>query len=76
MKTIYTISAPDFLGAMIKVYGEPENAWYEWRIIDGGRHPARKATAPFRGGSTGKRRLPYAMRSCSRLACPSGAGSF
>ena len=37
MKTIYTIPAPDSLGAMIEVYGEPENAWYEWRIIDGGR---------------------------------------
>lgn len=36
MKTIYTIPAPDSLGAMIEVYGEPENAWYEWRIIDGG----------------------------------------
>lgn len=36
MKTIYTIPAPDSLGA-IEVYGEPENAWYEWRIIDGGR---------------------------------------
>ena len=35
MKTIYTIPAPDSLGAMIEVYGEPENAWYEWRIIDG-----------------------------------------
>lgn len=37
MKTIYTIPAPDSLGAQIEVYGEPENAWYEWRIIDGGR---------------------------------------
>jgi len=25
------------MGAVIEVYGEPENAWYEWRIIDGGR---------------------------------------
>ena len=37
MKTVYTIPAPDSLGAQIEVYGEPENAWYEWRIIDGGR---------------------------------------
>ena len=29
MKTIYTIPAPDSLAAMIEVYGEPENAWYE-----------------------------------------------
>lgn len=37
MKTIYTMPASDALGAMIEVYGDPENAWYEWRIIDGGR---------------------------------------
>ena len=37
MNTVYTIPAPDSLGAFIEVYGEPENAWYEWRIIDGGR---------------------------------------
>lgn len=37
MKTIYTIPAPDSLGATIEVYGDPDNAWYEWRILDGGR---------------------------------------
>lgn len=37
MKTIYTIPAPNSIGAVIEVYGEPENAWYEWRILDGGR---------------------------------------
>ena len=36
IKTVYTIPAPDSLGAQIEVYGEPENAWYEWRILDGG----------------------------------------
>jgi len=36
-KTIYSIPSPDSMGAVIEVYGEPENAWYEWRIIDGGR---------------------------------------
>jgi len=36
-KTIYTVPAPDSLGAMIEVYGDPENASYEWKIIDGGR---------------------------------------
>lgn len=41
MKTVYTIPAPDSLGAMIEVYGEPENAWYEWRIIDGGQRKLR-----------------------------------
>ena len=33
MKTIYTIPAP-YNEGMIDVYGDPENAWYEWRIID------------------------------------------
>jgi len=37
MKTIYSIPAPNSLGAFIQVYGDPENGWYEWRIIDGGR---------------------------------------
>ena len=37
VKTIYTIPAPDSLSAMIEVYGDPDNAWYEWRIIDSGR---------------------------------------
>jgi len=23
--------------AMIEVYGDPENAWYEWRVIEGGK---------------------------------------
>lgn len=33
--TIYSIPAPDTVSAKIEVYGEPENAWYEWRIVDG-----------------------------------------
>lgn len=37
IKTIYSIPAPDSVAAVIEVYGEPHNAWYEWRIIDGGR---------------------------------------
>lgn len=37
MQTIYAMPAPDSMSAMIEVYGDPENAWYEWRIIDGGR---------------------------------------
>ncbi len=37
MKTIYSIPAPYTVGGLIEVYGEPENGWYEWRIIDGGR---------------------------------------
>ena len=34
-KVIYSIPAPDSLSGVIEVYGEPENAWYEWRLIDG-----------------------------------------
>ena len=37
IKTLYRLPAPDSRTAEIEVYGEPENAWYEWRIIDGGR---------------------------------------
>lgn len=37
MKTIYTIPAPDSENATIEVYSDPDGAWYEWRIIDGGR---------------------------------------
>ena len=37
IKTIYTIPAPYSHGAEIEVYGDPESAWYEWRIIDGGQ---------------------------------------
>lgn len=37
MKTIYSIPAPYYLDAVIEVYGDPENVWYEWRIVDGGR---------------------------------------
>lgn len=37
VKTIYSIPAPDSVSAVIEVYGDVENGWYEWRIIDGGR---------------------------------------
>lgn len=61
MKTIYTIPAPDSLGAMIEVYGEPENAWYEWRIIDGGRTVRDTGTeghSAFQGVVCGRGRNP------------------
>jgi hypothetical protein len=32
VKTIYRIPAPDSMSATIEVYGDPDNAWYEWRI--------------------------------------------
>jgi hypothetical protein len=37
IKMLYTIPAPDSLSATIEVYGDPENAWYEWRIREGER---------------------------------------
>ncbi|MCE5388678.1 MAG: hypothetical protein K0041_08890 [Acidithiobacillus sp.] len=37
VKTIYTIPAPDSRTRSIEVYGEPENACYEWRIIENGQ---------------------------------------
>lgn len=37
IKTIYKLPAPGTLDSLIEVYGEPENAWYEWKIIDAGR---------------------------------------
>ncbi|MEL5849873.1 MAG: hypothetical protein U7M05_10985 [Candidatus Igneacidithiobacillus chanchocoensis] len=37
MKTIYTIPAPDSLGAVIEVYGDPGMGYYEWRILEGVR---------------------------------------
>jgi len=58
MKTVYTIPAPDSLNAQIEVYGEPENAWYEWRIIiDGGgtvRDTGTEGHGPFQGRQYGQ----------------------
>ncbi len=36
IKTLYRIPAPNSFSAEIEVYGDPQNAWYEWRIIDSG----------------------------------------
>lgn len=36
--TIYKIPVPyTMTDAMIEVYGDPENAWYEWRVIEGSK---------------------------------------
>ena len=32
MKVMYRVPAP-YNDGMIEVYGDPENAWYEWRIL-------------------------------------------
>lgn len=38
MKILYSIPAPYSMGGtMIEVYGAPENGWYEWRVIEGGK---------------------------------------
>jgi len=54
VKTVYTIPAADSMSATIDVYGDPDNAWYEWRIIDGGRafpaHAGRFAPLRVRPG--------------------------
>jgi len=31
METLYCIPV---LNLVVEVYGEPENAWYEWRVLD------------------------------------------
>lgn len=36
MKVMYRVPAP-YNGGMIEVYGDPDGAWYEWRILDGER---------------------------------------
>lgn len=57
MTTIYTIPAPDSVSAVIEVYGEPENAWYEWRILESGRavrDTGNESYAAFQGRQYGQ----------------------
>lgn len=35
--TIYKIPAPYSKDRMIEVYGDPDNGWYEWRVVTAGR---------------------------------------
>lgn len=37
METVYTIPSPDSTSSVIEVYGDAENASYEWRIVSGKR---------------------------------------
>lgn len=39
IQTIYKIPAPDAILHVIEVYGDPDMAWYEWRIIDAQGRP-------------------------------------
>ena len=75
MKTLYRIPAPDSRPAEIEVYGEPENAWYEWRIIDGGRIVQDTGTegyAAFQGRQYGQAEIALrdALMVASGLADP------
>lgn len=57
IKTIYAVPAPDSLGAQIEVYGDPENAWYEWRILDAGRRvrdTGKEGLGAFQGRQYGQ----------------------
>lgn len=34
---LYRVPTPYSMGdATIEVYGDPENGWYEWRVVDAG----------------------------------------
>ncbi len=71
MKTIYTVPAPDSISAVIEVYGDPENAWYEWKIIDGGRavrDTGNEGHSDFQGRQYGQAEI--ALRDA--LMCASG----
>lgn len=35
---LYRIPAPYNGDQFIEVYGDPENAWYEWRLLNGAGH--------------------------------------
>lgn len=56
--TLYKIPAPLCSGdRTVEVYGEPANAWYEWRIIDGGRivqDTGTEAAGAFQGRQYGQ----------------------
>lgn len=75
IKTLYRLPAPDSRTAEIEVYGEPENAWYEWRIIDGGRIVQDTGTeghAAFQGRQYGQAEIALrdALMVASGLADP------
>jgi len=56
LKVIYKIPVPYSMDAMIEVYGEPENAWYEWRVIEAGKvgkDTGREGEGSFRGRQYG-----------------------
>jgi hypothetical protein len=57
MKTIYRVPAPNYRDAVIEVYGEPSQAWYEWRLLDAGRvvhDTGTEGTHAFQGRQYGQ----------------------
>lgn len=76
MKTLFRVSAPNSLTAEIEVYGDPENACYEWRIIDGGRivqDTGIEGNAAFQGRQYGQAEIALrdALMVASGLPDPS-----
>ena len=61
IQTIYRIPAPDSIDSVIEVYGDPNNAWYEWRIIDGTKKIVRDTVNEggdtFQGRQYGQRQF-------------------
>lgn len=77
-KTIYSIPAPDSLGAVIEVYGEPENSWYEWRILEGGKaikDTGKEGHSAFKGRQYGQAEIALrdALMVASGLADPNAS---
>ena len=49
MQTIYKIPAPYSIGHLIEVYGDPDMARYEWRILDAQGRPIKDSCDHARG---------------------------
>lgn len=77
MKTIYSVPSPDVEGASVEVYGDPANACYEWRIVDGGRvvrDTGVEGNGGFRGRQYGQAEIALrdALMVASGLDDPNG----
>lgn len=57
IETLYKMSSPYSMTQYIEVYGDPENAWYEWRIVgEDGRiiqDTGKEGSGSFRGRQYG-----------------------
>lgn len=58
IETVYSIPSPYTTDGTIEVYGEPENAWYEWRILNADgkaqQDTGREGDGRFRGRQYGQ----------------------